>query len=141
MEKQVIENDITTFGFRVKTFPDGIGEAFNELIQKTGDCASERNYYGISYMQEGNIIYNVAAEEKQEGEAEKYKYSTFIIEAGNYVIEKLDDWQTKTNCIKDVFSKMMQQENVDTKRPAIEWYKNDKEMLCMIKAKAIINLK
>lgn len=133
MEKLEIKSDIKVFGFRVTTFPDGIGEAFNELIQKTGDVAGTRNYYGISYMEDGNIIYNVTAEEKQEGEAEKYKHLTFIIEHGNYAVEKLDNWQNKTDCIKDIFGKMMQDKSVDTKTPAIEWYKNDTEMLCMIK--------
>lgn len=135
MEKFNLKNNIKVFGFEVKTFPSGIGEAFDELIKKTGDCASERNYFGISYVENGNIIYNVAAEEKQPGEAEKFGYKSSFIENGDYVTEKLNDWQSKTNCIKDIFQDIMNNGKADNNKPAIEWYKNDKEMLCMVKAK------
>jgi hypothetical protein len=135
MEKMNLKNNIKAFGFAVTNFPSGIQQAFDELIQKTGDGAGERNYYGISYMQNGKMVYNVAAEEKQAGEAEKFNYKTFIIESGDYVTEKLDDWKTQTNCIKDIFQKIMDDGKADITKPAVEWYKNDKEMLCMIKAK------
>jgi len=135
MEKMNLKNSIKAFGLRVNSFPNGIQQAFEELIEKTGDKAGERNYYGISYMENGNMIYNAAAEEKQAGEAEKFNYKTFTIESGDYVTEKLDDWQSKTNCIKDIFQKIIDDGKADTTKPAVEWYKNDKEMLCMIKAK------
>ncbi len=135
MEKINLKNDIKTFGKQVKTFPSGISEAFDELIKKTGDCAGERNYYGISYIENNNMIYNVFAEEKQEGEAEKFNYKTFTIKSGEYFTETLKNWRTQTNCIKDIFNEMMQDNRVDKTTPAIEWYKNDEDMLCMIKAK------
>ncbi len=133
MEKLNLKNHIKAFGFRVTNFPNGIQKAFDELIQKTGDNAGERNYYGISYMENGNMIYNVAAEEKQTGEAETLNYKTFMIESGDYITEALNDWQSKTHCIKDIFQKIMNDGKADYTKPAIEWYKNDKEMLCMVK--------
>ena len=136
MEKMNLQNDIKTFGLQVKTFPNGIGDAFNELIKKTGDKASERNYYGLSYMDKnGKMIYNAVAEEIQTGEALKFGYETFIIESGEYLTEEVKDWQSKTNCIKDVFTEIMKDENINKQKPAVEWYKNDKEMLCMLKTK------
>ena len=43
------------------------------------------------------------------------------------------DWRKKTGCIKDVFHEMMQDNRFDGSKPCIEWYKNDEEMLCMLK--------
>ena len=135
MEKQKFEKDLNVFGIEVKTFPNGIGDAFDELVKKTGDNAGERNYYGISEFKNGKIIYYASAEEKREGEAEKYNYESLKIEKGEYLAEPLKNWRTKTDCIKDVFTEMMKSNDVDKMKPCIEWYKNDEEMLCMMKAK------
>ena len=135
MEKQSFEKDIKVFGIKVKTFPNGIGDAFNELIKETGDGAGKRNYYGISEYKNGKMIYYAVAEEKQEDEAQKYNYETCIIEKGEYLAEPLKNWRDKTDCIKDVFTKMMRSDAVNKEKPCIEWYKNDEEMLCMMKVK------
>ena len=75
MKTLILEKDLNVFGIEVKTFPEGIGKAFDELIQKTGDCAGERNYYGLSSMNnDGKMMYKAVAEEKYEGEAEKFNY-------------------------------------------------------------------
>jgi hypothetical protein len=135
MEKLTFENDVKVFGIEVKTFPLGISEAFDELIEKTGDCAGERNYFGVSYISNGKMIYKAVAAEKSDGEAKQFNYEEGMIEKGEYIFEVLKDWQTKTDCIKDVFRKMMNDERIDKTKPAVEWYKNNDEMLCMVKAK------
>lgn len=134
MEKINLENDIKAFGLQVTTFPTGIDEAFNELIKKTGDSAGNRNYYGISEFKNGRMYYYAAAEEKQDGEAEKFNYESYTIKGGEYFAETLKNWRSKTNCIKDIFSEMMKDNRIDKTTPAIEWYKNDEQMLCMVKA-------
>jgi predicted transcriptional regulator YdeE len=133
MEIYNLPNDIKAFGFQVTNFPEGIGEAFETLI-KTIPGGFDRPYYGISFMdQNGKMIYNVAAQEKYEGEAEKYNYKGFVIERGEYVTITLRDWRKKTDCIKDLFHEIMGDSRVDKTKPAIEWYKNDDEMMCMVK--------
>ena len=134
MEKFNLKNDIKVFALHVTSFPKGIDEAFDELIKKTGDCAGNRNYYGISEFKNGKMYYYAAAEEKQEGEAEKLNYESYTIKGGEYFTETLKNWRTQTNCIKDIFSEMMQDNRVDKMKPCVEWYKNDEEMLCMVKA-------
>ena len=135
MEKLIFENDIKVFGKEVKTFPSGIDEAFKELIEATGDDAGAREYYGVSNMDKnGKMIYKAVAEEKYDGEAKKYNYPESTIEKGTYFFETIKDWRNKTDCIKDVFAEMIKDNRVDKTKPAIEWYKNNDEMLCMIKA-------
>ena len=133
MEKYNLTHDITVFGRQVKTFPSGIGEAFDELIKKTGDQAGARDYYGISEFKDGKMIYYAAAEEKTDDEAGKYNYEKLKIEKGEYLTGTIIDWQKKTECIKDVFYEIIQASGVNKTKPAIEWYKNENEMLCLVK--------
>ncbi len=134
MEKYIFENDLKVFGIEVKTFPADIDDAFDEL-KKTGDCAGAREYYGVSSMNsEGKIIYKAVAAEKNEGEAENFNYEESTIEKGEYLYKELKDWRNNTNCIKDIFYEIMLHKNVDKTKPCVEWYKNDNEMLCMVKA-------
>jgi hypothetical protein len=58
-----------------------------------------------------------------------------VIPNGDYVSETVLNWRENTDCIKDVFHEMMQDERADTTKPCIEWYYNNDEMLCLVKAK------
>ena len=124
--------DVNVFGFSVDTFPAGIGDAFDILIQKTGDCADARSYYGLSEFKNGKMIYYALAEEKFPGEGEKFNYEKFTIEKGDYLTMKVSGWQNKTNSIKDVFSEIIEDSRVNKTKPAIEWYLNEDEMMCLV---------
>ncbi|QEC66510.1 DinB family protein [Panacibacter ginsenosidivorans] len=137
MEIYHIPHNITVFGNEVNSFPDGIGEAFDALI-KILPKDDHRSYYGISWCIENNITYIAAAEQKKEGEAEKYECTKYTVEKGDYLSVPVYDWMSKTNCIKDVFTEIMKDERADNQTPAIEIYKNDKEMLCMVAVKRSI---
>lgn len=116
----------------MKTFSEGIGDAFDEIVNMiSGEF--DRSYYGLSRITEKGIIYKAAAEEKLKGEAEKYNYERYIIEKGEYLTATLKDWRSKTNLIKDIFHELMMDTRVDQNSDCIEWYKDDNEMLCMIK--------
>jgi len=125
--------DIEVFGFSVNTFPAGIEDAFKILIQKTGDGVDARNYYGLSDFENGKMVYYALAEEKYPGEAEKYNYERLIIEKGNYLTITITDWQKKTDCIKDVFAEIIQDPRANKTKPAIEWYKSEDEMTCLVR--------
>ena len=135
MKTYNLKSDVKIFGSKIEDFPNGIQEAFDELIKKTGDDAGKRNYYGVSEMIDGKIIYMAAAEEKISGEAEKYNYNSSIIEKGEYLVSALNDWKNKTTCIKDICHELVQDNRTDKTKPCIEWYKNGNEMWCMIKIK------
>ncbi len=132
MEKYKLESDLKVFGRPVKTFPIGIGEAFDELL-KTLPKGDERTYYGISQCTNGTIIYIAAALETFAGEGKKYGYENYSIEKGDYLTATLIDWTSKTNCIKDVFEELGNEGIGDNTKPFVEMYKNMKEMMCMVK--------
>jgi len=133
MEKYTFNNTIKVFGLQVKTFPSGITKAFDELIKRTGDCAGARDYFGISEFKGGKMIYYAVAAEKFTGEAQKYNYKELEIENGEYLASTVVEWQKKTECIKDVFSEIIEDPRVNKTKPAIEWYKSDNEMMCLVK--------
>ena len=131
MEKLKVDRT-STFGFQVTSFPQGIGEAFDSLIDRVPD-GLERPYYGISYVENNHIVYLAAALEKFPGEAEKYGFRRYVINEGEYNAITVKDWRTKTDTIKDVFMELMKDDCPTENNPCVEWYKNDDEMVCMVK--------
>ena len=138
MENIVIEemnfpHSLKVFGVHVNTFPDVIGAAFDALMNRMPQDRS-RSYFGISEMAaNGDILYYAAAEETFAGEARKYGYDIYIVKQGEYLTVTLTNWRKKIACIKDVFDAMLDDDRIDKENPCIEWYKNDDEMVCMVK--------
>ena len=94
---------------------------------------NERSYYGIVIMGEkGQMQYYATAAETYKGEAGKYNCKRLTIEKGKYLAESLFDWQNNIACIKDIFNELIRDKRADTTKPAVEWYRNNKEMLCML---------
>ena len=78
------------------------------------------------------MVYIAAALEKYEAEAEKYNCHRYTIEKGEYLTVTVYDWHNKTGSIKEVFCEIIRDSRVDKTKPAVEWYKNDHEMMCMV---------
>ncbi|MEP6735707.1 MAG: hypothetical protein ABJA70_09325 [Chryseolinea sp.] len=131
MEKVKIKQNINTWGWTVTTFPNGISDSFDKLLAMVPD-GIERTFYGISYMEGGKIVYNATIEERYAGEAETYNCKRYTIDKGDYVAATVKDWRHQLHTIKDVFTEMVRQAP-DLNQPAIEWYKNNDEMVCMVR--------
>jgi hypothetical protein len=131
MEKMQLKDDVPLIGFRVETFPDRIGEAFDSLMQKFPD-GMERSYYGVSYCKNDAIVYWAMTEEKQKEEAKKYHLSSLTLKKGSYHSVAIPDWRSKTAAIKEVFHNMMEELHSPEGTHCIEWYKSDEEMFCLI---------
>ena len=135
METYNLKNDLKVFGKEVRTFPLGVAEAFHELLTMIPD-GTHRAYYGLSHIDEmGKIIYKAAAEENYAGEAEKYNCKRYLIEKGEYLSVTITNWRDNTECIKDVFHDMMEDDRADKTKEVVEWYKTETEMLCLVKVK------
>jgi len=135
METYNLKNDLKVFGKEVRTFPLGVAEAFHDLLTMIPD-GSHRAYYGLSHIDEmGKIIYKAAAEENYAGEAEKYNCKRYLIEKGEYLAVSITNWRDNTDCIKDVFHDMMEDDRSDKTKEVVEWYKTETEMLCLVKMK------
>ena len=128
-----LREDIDIFGFVVKDFPGGVGKAFDQLMAMVAED-SDRAYYGISYMDErGKVVYIAAVEDRNDGMSERNNCQKFTIHKGMYVAHEILNWMQDTGKIRDTFHEMIDQHGVDLTKPCIEWYKNDNEMVCMMK--------
>jgi hypothetical protein len=132
MERITIEKDLNVMGFQVHDFPNGIGKAFDSLVARVPG-GFNRPYYGISQMTDKGMVYLATALEKEKGEAEQCNYERYEVKKGEYLAVPLKDWRKKTETIKDIFQQLFQSPLTDKKHPCVEWYKNDNEMLCMMK--------
>jgi hypothetical protein len=138
IEKIKLKDDLRVLGFQVRDCSTGIGEAFENLVKRLPG-GFDRSYYGISEMTEDGMIYKAAALENYEGEAEQYQCEKFMIEKGEYLAVTLFQWRKNLDSIKEIFHGVFQEPGVDKTKPCIEWYKNDDEMVCMVKLRPGIN--
>src|SRR3954454_3148862 len=121
MKQYELTEDLTLIGVHVTTFPNGIKEAFENLMKTLG---SDRAYYGVSWMDENDSVkYYAMAREFFPGEAKLWNYESLMIEKGEYQTEVVHDWLSKTDCIKDVFHNLMGNNKPGKNHPCIEWYK------------------
>lgn len=131
MEKYIQQEDIKLYGIHVKTFPEGIKESFDILMEAFGDSQS---YYGVSWVsKDGSIQYYSSVSVPDCSEAKPAIYERLIISKGNYTISTIFDWLSKTDSVKDVFHELLGGACPCKERPCIEWYKSDEEMLCMVR--------
>ena len=61
MQTLNIPTNIDVFGKQVTSFPNGIGEVFDEIVKKAGGF--NRSFYGVCGMFNGSFKYYAAAEE------------------------------------------------------------------------------
>lgn len=139
MKTYFIPENTKVFGLVVPNFPNGIGDAFDKLVSMLpkGDA---RPYYGISECTNNTVVYKAAALQTFEGEGAKYGCETYMLEGGTYLAGQITGWMQKTASIKSMFEKMLQDERADDLKPCIEIYKNDDEMLCLIRMKPLAAL-
>jgi predicted transcriptional regulator YdeE len=131
MEIYIQQEDIRLYGIHVKTFPVGIKESFDSLMEAFGDSQS---YYGISWVAEdGSIQYYASVSVPDYSEANPANYERLLIPKGKYATSTIFDWLSKTESVKDVFQELLGDTCPDKERACIEWYKSDEEMLCMIR--------
>ncbi|MES2681413.1 MAG: transcriptional regulator [Bacteroidota bacterium] len=139
MEKYVLTVDVKTFCITAVDFPNGIVAAF-QALEQLHPSICERPFFGISFEKKtGEIVYKAAVEEKYEGEAEKYGCETFVIKKGEYLAETIIGFMNDIRSIPDAFQRLTTATGADKSFPCVEWYKSDKELLCLVKIKTAKN--
>ena len=117
---------------KVDSFPDGIGEAFELLYRQLKDTG-QRNYFGLSRMDDqGRIIYKVAAERLENDLFTDNDYEPGVLPASEYLVHRLRNWREHLQDIKTMFGQLMADPRTDKSFPCVEWYRNDDEMWCMM---------
>lgn len=133
MEKFTLEDDIKVFCETAKSFPDGIMEAHKEL-ESIISCSKQRRYFGISSRNaKGIIMYDAAAEEIYQGEAEELGCEKFVIESGQYISLHVENYVGDVSAIVKAFQLLMAYPGIDPQGYCIEWYLNEKDVMCMVR--------
>jgi len=133
MEKFTLVDDIKVFCETAKSFPDGIIEAHKEL-ESIITCSKQRRYFGISSRNaKGIIIYDAAAEEIYQGEAEELGCEMFVIESGQYISLLIEDYISDIPAIARAFQQLMAFPDIEPQGYCIEWYLNEKDVRCMVR--------
>ena len=122
METYQLKNEQKIYYVTAKSFPEGIGEAFQTLEKSLPDFYN-RTFFGISYPDEkGSILYQAGASAMAEEEGAPVGCETFILQKGAYLTETIEKWKGKEAKIGEVFRKLGDA-RPDTVAPGIEWYK------------------
>jgi len=131
METFKLDSDITVFVVPAFSFPQGIKQAFGELVQKLHTTDS-RTFFGISYQGEGGeMVYLAAVQEAFAGEGKKLGCETFVIEKGNYLAATVKAWQTDELQIGRTFRELSNAGRPCT-FPCVEWYEGA-DVRCMVR--------
>jgi len=132
METTVLDNDIKVLYITASSFPDGIMEA-HEKLHSLIPFSTERKYFGMSRPESGPIVYRAAAEEINNGEAEKYHCDTLIIKKGKYISITIKDYIKDIQSVKTAFDTILSQPGLDPQGYCVEWYLNEKDVRCMVR--------
>ena len=133
MNEYKLKEDVPVFCVTAQSFPDRVQEAF-QTLEKMLPTMNGRTFYGISWLNENNeIVYKAAVNESYTGEAARYGCEPFLIKRGDYLTETVMNWCDDTTTIGITFKKLLADPRMDTSYPCVEWYKSDKEMMCMVK--------
>jgi len=127
-----IPQDFTVFGHQVMSFPNGIAEAFDSIVDRVPDGFA-RSFYGLSKMDGSRVVYLATAIEQTTGEGRRLGYDTHVIKKGKYVAVTIKNWRSNVNLIQTIFESLMNIPGLDPNHWAVEWYKNDNEMDCMLR--------
>jgi len=103
--------------------------AFNQLESKLPTLRS-RKFYGCLIGTPERGVYR-ACVAKLEGETCD-TLVTWTIPEGKYLRAKIENWVGKENMIGKVFSDMRKTSKFDPKRPYIEYYRSQKELILLL---------
>jgi hypothetical protein len=130
MERYTIPHNVNTACITVLTFPDGIEEAFQQLRAFFPSTEQKpRRYFGISYPQQNGKLMYKAAVELFQGECSSFE--NFVIEQGPYISEAVHDYMQDIPAITNTFSKLVTHPQLKEPGYCVEYYYNDKDVLCM----------
>ncbi len=132
METINLEQDIRVLYVTAASFPERIYGAHQQL-HKMVPFSEERRYFGISRPENGTIIYRAAAEELEEGEAERLHGDILILKKGNYACITVHDYMSDIQAIGRTFETMLVRPDLDPDGYCVEWYYTRRDVRCMVR--------
>jgi hypothetical protein len=132
MESIRLDKNLQLICVRAASFPTGIKEAFEKLRQRDPSIGT-RTFYGISHGSENGIVYWAAVEEAFEGEGAALGLEPYTLKKGVYATETLENINSNEDQIGQAFGRLLKNPKLDRYGECIERYKNEAEVLCMVR--------
>ena len=115
---------------KVKSFPDGVAVAFDELEARL-ETLRGRKFYGLVYSSGEGMKYYAAlvpTDAEEERSFVESGHAILKVEGGPCVRVKLRDWESKKDQIGATFAAMIEEHGCDASRPQMEYYRSRSEL-------------
>lgn len=139
MENFKLKNDITLFCVKANSFPAGI-EAAHKKLASIALPFGRRNYFGLSYLYDDNILYLAAAEIKSKDESVPKDFRTYILKKGNYISIYISDFAKDISQIEKAFKTLLDDPRIDENGCYTECYfpegtngTNARDVRCLVR--------
>jgi hypothetical protein len=129
-----IKNDIEVIFEVAKDFGQDIAQSYVRLAEKIGHSGEKRDCYGLVVKTDKGIEYRGGFTSLSSTEAKEIAIPSFTIPSGNYFSILIENWNQKLLEIGPTFDQILKSGKVDTSSPCIEFYKTNKELICMVRA-------
>ncbi len=116
---------------RATEFPAGIKDSWDRLEAKL-DSLKGRKFYGLTYYENGQLVYYAGLEPLNEEEISQLGFPTLMMKGGKYARVKLMDWTNHTDEIGPILEDLMEAYKKDPNGPTIEFYRSQSELHLMI---------
>ncbi len=127
----VSQPDIQLIVCRAVEFPAGIKDSWDRLEAKLASLKGRR-FYGLTFFEEGQLVYYAGLEPKDEDEIDSLGFPTITLQGGEYARVKLMDWPSHADEIGQLFDELMEAYEKDPQGPTVEFYRSQNELHLMI---------
>ncbi len=134
MDTVMLESDTIVFCVNAKSFPEGVQEAHQSLHAKYPP-APGRQYYGISYLYEGEINYKAAVGFGDLAEDISPDLEKFVIRKGKYAGKVIRNFMEDIPAIGRAFRDLLKDVRIDPNGYCLEEYINFNDVRCLVKLK------
>ena len=134
LKEYIIEEDISLIYELSNDFEGDIPKSFLRLAESTNNDGKKRDCYGIVLKEGEKMVYRAAFTELFSGEGLSLGILVMTIPKGNYHSILIEDWNQKIMQIGPTFDQILKSGKVDTMSPCIEYYKTERELVCMVKS-------
>ena len=139
MENFKLENNIDLFCIKADSFPEGIKAAHQKLVS-IAKPMGKRNYFGVSYLYDDEILYMAAAEINSSEEIIPPGCKTYTLKKGNYISFYITDFTKDLTQIEKAFKSLVADPRIDEEGCCAECYFPEgtdgttaKDVRCMVR--------
>lgn len=132
METYTLHHDIPLLCIRASSFPEGVLAAHKRLFALL-EGRGDRVFYGLSWPENGRIIYKAAAESLLANEAEILDCEPFLLTKGVYFSKMVLNFRQDEMAIGRTFEALLTNPDIDPNGCCVEMYLGAHDVLCLVK--------